>query len=109
MNDESKMTNFEVSEIQPILTFLNEPQIEIMRISKSGIWANPEVPVDETAKKVLEVLENNIKNMVNKAIEDERKLHKQLLKRFANELIEFTGRRDAVVWVARSYGVDLDE
>ena len=35
--------------------------------------------------------------------------HKQLLKRFANELIEFTGRRDAVVWVARSFGVDMEK
>ena len=42
-------------------------------------------------------------------IDHERKEHKKFFKRFCNELIEFTGRRDAVVWVARSYGVDLDE
>ena len=34
--------------------------------------------------------------------------HKQLLKRFGNDLVEFTGHRQAVVWVARAYGVDME-
>ena len=38
----------------------------------------------------------------------EREDNKKLLKRFANELIEFTGHREAVVWVARAYGVDME-
>ena len=34
--------------------------------------------------------------------------HKKILKRFANDLVEFTGHRQAVVWVARAYGVDME-
>lgn len=46
--------------------------IEILRLSKDGIWANPEIPADEAAKLVLEAIDYNIKVMVQKAVEDER-------------------------------------
>ena len=34
---------------------------EVMRITKDGIWVNPEMSVNDAAKKVLEALETNIK------------------------------------------------
>jgi hypothetical protein len=40
---------------------------EVLRISKDGIWANPDVPTDEAAKKVLEALEGYLKPMLDKA------------------------------------------
>lgn len=40
------------------------PAIECLRISKDGIWANPDIPVDDIAKQVLEALGVYIKNMI---------------------------------------------
>jgi hypothetical protein len=45
---------------------------ELFRISRDGIWAHPDVPVDETAQKVIEALDNNIKELVQRAVEAER-------------------------------------
>ena len=42
---------------------VNDQQTEVLRISKDGIWANPDIPTDEAAKKVLEALDSNIKHM----------------------------------------------
>ena len=56
-----------------ITTFYCGPNpLEILRITKEGIWANPDVPVDEAAKKVLEAIDHNIKVLVQKAVEEER-------------------------------------
>lgn len=46
--------------------------VEVLRLSKDGIWANPEIPADEAAKLVLKAIEYNINILVQKAIEDER-------------------------------------
>jgi hypothetical protein len=46
--------------------------VEIMRLSQTGVWVNPDVPVDEAAKKVLEALDSYIKGMVGKAVAAER-------------------------------------
>jgi len=43
---------------------------EVLRLSKDGIWANPDIPVDEAAKLVLAAMEWNIKVMVDKAVND---------------------------------------
>ena len=45
---------------------------EVLRLSKNGIWANPDIPADEAAKLVLEAIDHNIKVLVQKAVEDER-------------------------------------
>ena len=45
-----------------------EDRTEILRLSKDGIWANPDVPCDEAAKKVLEAIDGYIKVMVEKAV-----------------------------------------
>lgn len=56
------------------ITFRNEvgPGVEILRISKEGIWANPDVPVDQAAHAVLAAVEINIKELVQRAVEAER-------------------------------------
>jgi hypothetical protein len=56
------------------ITFRNEvgPGVEVLRISKEGIWANPDVPVDKAAHAVLAAIESNIKELVQKAVEEER-------------------------------------
>ena len=46
--------------------------LEVLRLSKDGIWANPDIPVDEAAKLVLEAIDCNIKVMVDRAVADER-------------------------------------
>jgi hypothetical protein len=45
---------------------------EVMRITRDGIWVNPDVAVDDTAKAVLQAIEGNVKLLVQRAIEDER-------------------------------------
>lgn len=44
---------------------IHEPEtVEVMRIGRNGIWANPNVPVNDTAKAVLESLDVYIKKLV---------------------------------------------
>jgi hypothetical protein len=45
---------------------------EVLRLSKDGIWANPDIAVDEAAKLVLAAINFNIKVLVDKAVADER-------------------------------------
>jgi hypothetical protein len=46
-----------------------EPRTEVLRISKDGIWANPDIPTDEAAKSVLESLDRHIKGLLGKEAE----------------------------------------
>ena len=48
------------------------PSVEVLRLSKDGIWANPDIPVDDAAKFVINAIGHNIKVLVQKAVEDER-------------------------------------
>ncbi len=64
----SPWPGYKLQDLQPtnsILFFgkVNDQQTEVLRISKDGIWANPDIPTDEAAKKVLEALDSNIKQM----------------------------------------------
>lgn len=45
---------------------------EVLRLSKDGIWANPDIPVDDAAKSVLNAIGYNIKVLVEKAVSEER-------------------------------------
>jgi len=56
-----------------LFKLIEDSPLEILRITKEGVWANPDIPVDEAAKKVLEAIDHNIKVLVQKAVEDERK------------------------------------
>lgn len=44
---------------------------EVLRISKDGIWANPDVPTDEAAKKVLAAVDGYVKGMVERVRQEE--------------------------------------
>jgi len=44
----------------------------VMRITRDGVWVNPDMQVDETAKAVLDALSSQVKVLVQKAVEDER-------------------------------------
>jgi hypothetical protein len=46
----------------------DEPRTEVLRISKDGIWANPDVPCDDAAKAVLAAVDGYVKGMVEKAV-----------------------------------------
>jgi hypothetical protein len=48
-----------------------EPRTEVLRISSRGIWANPDIPTDDAAKKVLEAIDGYVKGMVERALEDD--------------------------------------
>jgi hypothetical protein len=48
------------------------PATEVLRLSREGIWANPDIPVDDAAKLVLAAIDSNVKVMVQKAVEAER-------------------------------------
>jgi hypothetical protein len=58
-----------------------------LRLSKDGIWANPEIPVDDAAKLVLEAIDDNIKILVQKAVLAEREACAGLCDRFANRMM----------------------
>ena len=61
-----------IGAIEPNITFFGGASKEVLRLSKDGIWANPDIPADEAAKLVLAAIDQNIKVMVDKAVEAER-------------------------------------
>ena len=78
---------YQIKDWQPsgTITFLSNGHIELMRLSRDGIWTNPAVPVDELAQKVLEILDKNIKVLVQRAVEDEREACAKLCDEIANK------------------------
>lgn len=60
--------------------------VEVLRLSKDGLWANPEIPVDEAAKLVLEAIDYNIKVLVQKAVEEEREACAQVCEEYENDM-----------------------
>ena len=59
--------------------------VELMKMSRDGIWVNPDIPVEETAKQVLEILDNALKNMVRIAVEEEREACAALCDKISDE------------------------
>ena len=51
---------------------MDEQAKEVMRITRTGIWVNPDMAVDDAAKAVLKSIDENIKFLVQRAVEDER-------------------------------------
>jgi hypothetical protein len=47
-------------------------QTEVMRITRDGVWVNPDMQVDDVAKAVLDALDYQVKVLVQRAVEDER-------------------------------------
>ena len=65
---------------------LGEPvQGEVMRITKDGVFVNPEVSVDHAARTVLEALDTQIKVLVQKAVEEEREACAALCDKISDE------------------------
>lgn len=54
------------------IRFMLDDATEVLRLSKDGIWANPAYPAEETAQRVLNALSDNVRVMVEKAVETER-------------------------------------
>jgi hypothetical protein len=61
---------------------------EVLRLSKDGIWANPDIPADDAAILVLTMLDNNIKSLVQKAVEKERDACVQIVENEAMQYAE---------------------
>lgn len=78
------------------IQFYTEAQsTEVLRISKDGIWANPDVPPDEAANLVLKALDANIKFLVQQAVKDEREACARIAdKQDGDE----EGDADACIW-----------
>jgi hypothetical protein len=57
------------------------PSVEVLRLSKDGIWANPDIPVDDAAKFVINAIGLNIKVLVEKAVEEEREIWERRVER----------------------------
>ena len=55
------------------------PSVEVLRLSKDGISANPDIPVDDAAKFVLNAIGHNIKVLVKAAVSEEREACAQML------------------------------
>lgn len=51
--------------VSNIAFYASSPTTEVMRISRSGVWVNPDLPVDETAKHVITALDVYIKNLID--------------------------------------------
>jgi hypothetical protein len=52
--------------------FSNEPSVEVLRLSKDGIWVNPDIPANDAAKFVLNAIGHNIQVLVQAAVKAER-------------------------------------
>ena len=71
------------------ITFLKHKEAfehtEVMRITRDGVFVNPDVVVDDAAKTVLDALDDQIKVLVQKAVEAEREACAYLCDRVAEE------------------------
>lgn len=64
---------------------IKDSSTEVMRITREGIWVNPDVPVDDTAKAVLKAIEGYVDVLVQRAVEIEREACAKLLDEMAAE------------------------
>jgi hypothetical protein len=71
-----KLQEFKLHDSRPANTIQfyggPEPRTEVLRISKDGIWANPDIPTDDAAKKVLEAIDGYVKGMVERVRDEAR-------------------------------------
>ena len=64
------------------IQFHSTPATEVLRLTKDGIWANPDIPADDAAKLVLEAIDHNIKILVQKAVLAEREACAKLIEAY---------------------------
>jgi hypothetical protein len=63
----------EVFEPKPNIVFqMGHANTEVMRLTKEGVWVNPDLKPDDVAQAVLNALDAQIQHMVKKAVEEER-------------------------------------
>jgi len=71
------------------ITFLKHKEAfehtEVMRITRDGVFVNPDVVVDDAAKTVLDALDDQIKVLVQKAVEAEREACAALCDKISDE------------------------
>ena len=73
--------------MNPIDFVVTQPPTEVLRLSKDGLWANPDIPADDAAKLVLAAIDANIKVLVQKAVAEEREACAQVCEaRFMGDL-----------------------
>jgi hypothetical protein len=74
---------------------VNDEQTAVLRISKDGIWANPDVPVDDAAKAVLAAVDGYVKDMVARAVSEQAAEIERLGKLCYDYIGELTALRAA--------------
>lgn len=70
---------------------------EVMRITRDGVFVNPDVAVDDVAKTVLDALDDQIKVLVQKAVEAEREA--------CAKVCEAEGERVDASWVSCAFAI----
>jgi hypothetical protein len=58
--------------MNPIDFVVTQAPTAVLRLSKDGLWANPDIPADDAAQLVLKTIDANIKVLVQKAVAEER-------------------------------------
>jgi hypothetical protein len=81
---DKESNNVGVFKVPSDLYFM-ESSVEVMRMSRDGIWVNPDLSVDETVKAVLNALDWHVKVLVQKAVEDEREACAQTVASIAGD------------------------
>ena len=76
LHKENKRLREEGTKFHSNITFIGHfpgsESVEVMRLTRNGIWANPDVEIDNTAKIVLAALDVQLKELVQKAVAAER-------------------------------------
>jgi hypothetical protein len=93
---------------------VNDEQTAVLRISKDGIWANPDVPVDDAAKAVLAALDGPIKGLETESKERILRLEGALTKEVAInaqllEALEFIANRQDLMFAECSDAEEIIE
>lgn len=76
LHKENKRLREEGAKFHDNITFIGHfpgsESVEVMRLTRNGIWANPDVEIDNTAKVVLAALEVQLKALAQEAVKAER-------------------------------------
>ena len=68
-----------------ITFYSNDDGIEILRLTRDGVFVNPEIKPDDAAKAVLDAIDSQIKVLVQRAVEDEREACAQIVVAIAGD------------------------
>lgn len=72
MNMEISKESVESLPPDTVAFVMSDERTEVLRITRDGIRANPEVPVDDAARAVLAALDACVRVLVQRAVEAER-------------------------------------